>query len=147
MILIKENISKNRSTYILDNGCYRKYLDKPSEWFIEHKKILDILMPGYVNNIGEKFIDLNPIIGKPCNLLEPTPENIKKIYHYCIKQIYDTLPFVHGDWAPSNIIETNNGFAMVDWDNVGIYSLSEAYDKLNNDMIEAYGNLFKLVIK
>lgn len=147
MNLIKENISKKRSTYLLDNGCYRKYLDRTDEWFVSHKKILDEVMPGYVNQIGGGFIDLNPIEGRPCNTLEATPENIKRIYEYCIQQIYSTLPYVHGDWAPSNIIETPKGFVMVDWDNVGIYSLAEAYDKLNSDMTEAYGDLFKLLVK
>jgi RIO-like serine/threonine protein kinase len=112
-----------------------------------HKKILDELMPGYVNQIGGGFIDLNPIQGTPCNTLEATEYNIKRIYDYCLTQLYSTLPYVHGDWAPSNIIETDNGFVMIDWDNVGIYSLHEAYDKLNQDMIEAYGDLFKLAIK
>jgi thiamine kinase-like enzyme len=147
MHLIKENISKKRSTYLLDNGCYRKYLDRTDEWFVSHKKILDEVMPGYVNQIGGGFIDLNPIEGRPCNILHPTQENIKRIYEYCIQQIYSTLPYVHGDWAPSNIIETPKGFVMVDWDNVGIYSLAEAYDKLNSDMTEAYGDLFKLLEK
>jgi hypothetical protein len=147
MVLVKENIRKNRSTYLLDNGCYRKYLDRDINWFIEHKQILDKLMPGYVNSIGEGFIDLNPKIGTPCNKLEPTEYNIKRIYQYCIKQIQSSLPYIHGDWAPSNIIETNTGFVMIDWDNVGIYSLNEAYDKLNEDMIEAYGDLFNLIKK
>lgn len=147
MILVKANISKNRKVYLLANGCYRKYLDRTNEWFVDHKQTLDILMPGYVNQIGEGFIDLNPIIGTPCNTLEHTEYNIKRIYSYCITQIYDTLPYVHGDWAPSNIVETNGKFVMIDWDNVGIYSLTEAYDKLNQDMTEAYGDLFKLSIK
>ena len=147
MNLVKENISKNRKTYLLDNGFYRKYLDKPNHWFVDHNQILDRLMPGYVHQIGEGFIDLNPVTGTPCNLLEPTKENIKRIYEYCIQQIYNTLPYVHGDWAPSNIIETDKGFVMIDWDNVGIYPLTQAYDKLNQDMIEAYGDLFKLLIK
>lgn len=147
MILVKENISKNRSTYLLDNGCYRKHLDRTEEWFISHKQILDTLMPGYVNQIGNGFIDLNPVEGTLCSQLEHTEKNMKRIYEYCISQIYSTLPYVHGDWAPSNIIETGKGFVMIDWDNVGIYSLAEAYDKLNRDMIEHYGESFKLIIK
>lgn len=147
MILVKENISKNRSTYLLDNGCYRKHLDRTEEWFIAHKQILDTLMPGYVNQIGNGFIDLNPIEGTLCSKLENNEKNMKRIYEYCISQIYSTLPYVHGDWAPGNIIETGKGFVMIDWDNVGIYSLAEAYDKLNRDMIEHYGESFKLIIK
>ena len=147
MNLVKENISKNRSTYLLDNGCYRKYLDRTEEWFIAHKQILDTLMPGYVNQIGNGFIDLNPVEGTLCSKLENNEKNMKRIYEYCISQIYSTLPYVHGDWAPSNIIETDKGFVMIDWDNVGIYSLAEAYDKLNRDMIEHYGESFKLIIK
>jgi RIO-like serine/threonine protein kinase len=61
------------------------------------------------------------------------------IYDYCLQQIETTKPYVHGDWVLSNMIITDRGIRMIDWDNLGIYDSVTVYTKLEKDMISAFG--------
>ena len=47
-----------------------------------------------------------------------TYEFYKQVYHWLFDDVYRTWPIIHGDWAPSNIIQNKDGFHMIDYDDI-----------------------------
>ena len=68
----------------------------------------------------------------------PTQKPID-LYKFCLDNIEQTKPYVHGDWVLSNIIIDNHKMTMIDWDNIGIYPEQEYMDKLHRDLESAFG--------
>lgn len=151
MDILKQNKVKRRAVYKMSD-CVRKvwyFLD--TDWLDNHVKMLNEVAPGYVlgygNDNGYMWIDVQRIKGIPASHLHPTLENIERVYKFCLENISQTWPYVHGDWAPSNIIIDGNDWTMCDWDNVGQYPVEEVSEKLGLDMFECYGALWMLFIE
>jgi predicted Ser/Thr protein kinase len=140
MELIKENLEKKRAVY-LTNNIYRKvWFDDRAEWIYRHVKILDRIVPGYVIGYGNDYIDYAPIAGTLASTIEHTDAFIRQIYKFCLDNITSTKPWIHGDWALSNIIIIpDNTMVMIDWDNVGMHRQQEYMEKLHNDLSSAFG--------
>lgn len=143
MILVKENTIKQRKVYYTGHSYIKVWDNKSTQWVKEHVRILDIVVPNYVISSGYNYIEYKVVEGKTANTFEHTDKFIDNIYKFCIGQIEDTLPFVHGDWVLSNIVINDNNITMIDWDNVGIYPKVEAYDKLYSDLYSQFGERFK----
>ena len=140
MELIKENLEKKRAVY-LNNNTYRKvWFDDRAEWIYRHVKILDRIVPGYVVGYGSDYIDYSAVIGTLASTVKHTDAFIRQIYKFCLDNIKLTKPWIHGDWALSNIIiQPNGNMAMIDWDNVGTHREQEYMDKLHSDLSSAFG--------
>lgn len=151
MILIKENFQKKRQTWKADN-FYRKvwqFIDLV--WLEHHRELLDQVVPNYVLDVGyddkSMWIDYKIIPGIPASQFEHTDEFIKNIYDFCLKNIEETKPYVHGDWVLSNIIVDGGSIRMCDWDNLNIYPREEILKKLHKDLKSAFGEKFDKVIQ
>lgn len=139
MELIKTNEAKGRRVYFCGDR-YRKVWKNKLDWIYTHVKILQRLMPGFVIDYGDDYIDYKIIEGVTANNFEHTDEFINKIYNFCLENIKSTSPWTHGDWVLSNIvIQTNGTMIMIDWDNVGVYREEAYLDKLHTDLISAFG--------
>jgi RIO-like serine/threonine protein kinase len=141
MELVKQNLEKKRAVY-LNNTTYRKVWDEEQvDWIKHHVTILDQLVPGYVVGYGSNYIDYSIIVGTLANTVEHTDKFIQQVYKFCLDNIELTKPWIHGDWALSNIIiKPDNTMVMIDWDNLGIYPVNEYMDKLHSDLISAFGS-------
>lgn len=148
MELIKENNSKQRKVFKLATSIYKTYGSVPLDCVQEHVKIMNTIMPGYILNYGENmygtFLECKLIEGIPCNTLD---RPIEEVYKFCIDSIVKTYPYMHMDWAPSNILFDGTDYHLVDWDNVGIYEPSTALAELDIDMKEYYGSRFDLFVQ
>lgn len=147
MELIKQNKEKNRSVFKLENGNIKKYWHSNDiDWARSHVNILDSVIPGYVIKFGRDdfgvWIEFSCIKGVPANTEEHTDKFIEFIYEGCLKNIRDTAPFSHGDWALSNIFIDSDRLNFCDWDNVGIYGDDTVMDKLHKDLHSAFGDRF-----
>lgn len=151
MILVKENIIKQRSVYKLDDRIRKVYGGITLEHVKEHAAIMEKVYPNYIINYGKcsegVFLECKILPGIPCNQIEFTLDNISKVYNFCLRNICFTYPYMHMDWAPSNILCDGENFYMVDWDNVCIQSPKIALDELDIDMKECYGSKFDLFIE
>ena len=147
MELIKENKENRRSVYFCGDR-YKKVWEDREDWIYKHVKLLNQVVPGYIINYGNNYIEYSIIEGYPASVVKHNDEFIKKIYKFCLKTIEDTNPWVHGDWVLSNIIiQPDGNMKMVDWDNLGIYREVDYVNKLHNDLISAFGEeRFKRVI-
>ena len=151
MDILKQNKAKHRAVYKMSD-CVRKiwyYVD--TDWLENHVKTLNEIVPGYIlshgSDDGYMWIDIQRIAGISANQLPATLENIERVYRFCLEGISNTWPYVHGDWAPSNIIVDGDCMTMCDWDNVGQYPEDEVSEKLGLDMFECYGSLWILFIE
>ncbi len=139
MELVKENKAKGRKVYFCGDR-YRKVWENKIDWIYTHVKILNRVMPGFVIDYGNDYIDYKVIEGVTANTVEHTDKFINKIYNFCLENIKATKPWVHGDWVLSNIIiQPDNTMLMIDWDNIGIYREEEYLNKLHTDLISAFG--------
>ena len=139
MELVKENKAKGRKVYFCGDR-YRKVWENKIDWIYTHVKILNRVMPGFVIDYGNDYIDYKVIEGITANTVKHTDEFINKIYNFCLENIKATKPWVHGDWVLSNIIiQPDNTMLMIDWDNIGIYREEEYLNKLHTDLISAFG--------
>lgn len=141
MELVKENKEKKRTVYF-DKDRFRKVWKEKdkADWIYRHVKILNHLMPGYVLSYGVDYIEYKPIEGILANKFEHTDEFIRKIYNFCLDNIKETRPWVHGDWVLSNIvIKSDKSMALIDWDNVGMYLEQDYMEKLHKDLSSAFG--------
>lgn len=143
MELIKENNIKKRKVY-KGNRIYKKvWLFCDSEWIQNLVALLDRLLPGYVVDYGfdenKMYMTVNEIRGNPVNTYEHTDKFIKEIVNFCKENIEKTQPYAHMDWVLSNIIDTGEGYELVDWDNLQMVSLEEARKKLRHDLLSAFG--------
>ncbi|MEK9804740.1 MAG: RIO1 family regulatory kinase/ATPase [Euryarchaeota archaeon] len=146
MDLIKTNKQKKRSVY-KGNGYYRKlwhFVD--IIWLDEHVKVLNNIVPNYVVDYGHDeesmWLDTKEIEGVPASTLEHTPEFIAKVYKFCLENIEQTLPYVHGDWVLSNIIVNGENMFMIDWDNCNVYPKHMVIEKMKKDLHSAFGDKF-----
>lgn len=143
MELIKRNDMKKRSVFYKDNKYVKVWDDIEPQWIVEHVRLLNKLIPNYVIDHGNNYIIFNDIKGLPANKFEHTDEFIRNIYKFCLENIEQTKPYVHGDWVLSNIIICpDNTYKLVDWDNVGIYNEIEYMNKLHSDLRSAFGDRF-----
>lgn len=139
MELVRKNIEKHRETYFCGDHYKKIWMACDPDWIIDHVMILDTIVPGYVLDYGTNWINFNVVPGTPASEFEHTEEFIQKIKNFCFAQIESTAPWYHGDWTLSNIIINDQNIQMVDWDNVGKYSLEEVHNKLNADLKSAFG--------
>lgn len=151
MKLLKDNIEKGRCVYQFKNGLIRKYWRlKDLNWLEKHVKILHNVVPGYVENYGINelgvWIDTCPLPGINASIIPHTDEFILKIYNFCLQNIKDTAPYVHGDWVLTNMLVDGEDIYLCDWDNVGIYPIEEVMKKIVADLESAFGPRFKEVI-
>lgn len=151
MDLIKYNHEKKRSTYKLSDR-YRKawhYIDRP--WLEEHVCLLKKVVPNYLLNYGiengDMFIEVNIIPGVVASKFQHTYEFMEQIYNFCLENIEETSPYVHGDWVLSNILIHDGEIRLCDWDNLGIYPQDKVLEKLHSDLLSAFGPDFKLVMQ
>jgi RIO-like serine/threonine protein kinase len=141
MELIKENLEKKRAVYLSNNKYRKVWSDDRAEWIYRHVKILDRIVPGYVLDHGSNYIEYAIVEGTLASTIKHTDLFIQQVYKFCLDNIKSTKPWVHGDWALSNIIIQPNGtMVMIDWDNVGTYREKDYMDKLHSDLISAFGS-------
>lgn len=139
MELIKENVGKKRRVYFCGDR-YRKVWEDKSEWIYTHVKMLERVFPGYVLAYGSDYIEYNVVEGIVANTVEHTDKFIRQVYSFCLDNIKETMPWVHGDWVLSNIIiRSDSSMVMIDWDNLGLYREAEYMKKLHADLISAFG--------
>lgn len=151
MILIKENLQKKRQTWKTDNFYRKVWLFVDTVWLDHHLDLLNQVVPNYVLDSGyddkSMWIDYNIIPGITASKFEHTDDFIKNIYAFCLRNIEETKPYVHGDWVLSNIIIDGENIQMCDWDNLNIYPRDEILKKLHKDLESAFGKKFNEVIK
>ena len=139
MELVKENKDKGRKVYFCGDR-YKKVWENKLDWIYTHVKILNRVMPGFVIDYGNDYIDYKVIEGVTANTVKHTDEFINKVYNFCLENIKTTKPWVHGDWVLSNIIiQPDSTMTMIDWDNVGVYREETYLNKLHTDLISAFG--------
>ena len=139
MELVKENKDKGRKVYFCGDR-YKKVWENKLDWIYTHVKILNRVMPGFVIDYGNDYIDYKVIEGVTANTVKHTDEFINKVYNFCLENIKTTKPWVHGDWVLSNIIiQPDSTMTMIDWDNVGVYREEAYLNKLHTDLISAFG--------
>jgi RIO-like serine/threonine protein kinase len=142
MKLIRHNKEKNRFVYFCDDRYKKIWRNQNSDWIKNHVSKLDQLLPGYVLGYGNNWIDFRIIKGTPASEFSHTPEFIKQIRDFCLKQIKETAPLFHGDWTLSNIIIDGSKMTMVDWDNLDSYPIDQVYEKLTSDLKSAFGDKY-----
>lgn len=143
MILIKENIQKQRKVFKQDDKYFKIWGNIKPTWIINHVQILNQVCPNLVDDYGDDWISYNEVQGIPVSKLEHTPELVEKVYNFCLESLTETKPYVHGDWVASNIILKPDGnLALIDWDNIGIYDDVEILIKLHSDLTSSFGNKF-----
>lgn len=139
MELIKRNEEKKRSVFFTGHSYVKSWDDATPQWISDHVILLSKFVPGFVIEYGGNWIEFNIVKGTPANVVPHTDEYCKLIYEYCKQQIEKTKPYVHGDWVLSNMVITDRGIRMIDWDNLGIYDEVLVQEKLEKDMISAFG--------
>ena len=144
MELIRTNQEKERSVFFDKDHYVKAWGNITPKWIGEHVQLLKEIVPGYVKSYGGNWISFNIVPGIPASEFEHTPEFVDRIYNFCLENIKQTAPYVHGDWALSNMIIDGDNIRMVDWDNLGIYPEDEVYAKLHEDMKSAFGDLFQV---
>ena len=151
MNIIKSNISKQRIVYRLSDRIRKVYGNVTIDQIRAHVMIMDLVCPGYILDYGicdrNVFLECIIVDGVACSTLEHTLDTISKVYSYCIQNMCETYPYMHMDWAPSNILYDGKTFNMVDWDNIAIVDINQALAELDIDMRECYGSQFDLFIK
>lgn len=150
MDLIKENLIKHRSVYGNKNFIRKYWHNKSARWVRLHAITVASIVPDYILDVGVDcsgpYIDMYILPGITADKFEHTDEFIKRIYNFCLQNIKDTQPYVHGDWVLSNIIINGDEIGICDWDNIGVYPEEEVMKKLQSDMLSAFGDKFLEVI-
>ena len=147
MKLIRDNIEKKRRVYYCENRYHKVWDDKSPQWITNHADLLNKVVPGYVLDFGDNWIDYAIIPGTLVNQLPHTTELMQKVYNFCLVNIQQTYPYAHGDWALSNMLIDADVIRMCDWDNLGIYPQKEVYAKLHQDLLDSFGSAFLKLIK
>lgn len=117
------------------------------EWINNHVELLNKLFPNYVLDHGNNYIDYKILNGIPASEFIHNKEFVERIYNYCLSNIQQTKPYVHGDWALSNMLIDNDNIVMCDWDNVGIYPEPMVIEKLHKDLTDSFGVMFTELIE
>jgi RIO-like serine/threonine protein kinase len=147
MELIRENKEKHRSTYFCGDRYRKEWGNVTPVWISYHVQLLNKVVPGYVINFGDNWIEYKIIPGVPASTFTHTPEFIKKIYTFCLDNIQETYPYAHGDWALSNILINGDNIKLCDWDNLEVYPADEVKTKLFADLTDAFGKEFLLHVQ
>ena len=147
MELIRENKTKHRATFFCGDRYRKEWYNVSPVWISYHVQLLNKVVPGYVLDFGNNWIEYKIIPGVPANTFKHTPEFIDQIYKFCINNIKEISPYAHGDWSLSNIIIDGNTLAMCDWDNLGEYDSADVLQKLNSDLTNAFGAAFQQYIQ
>jgi RIO-like serine/threonine protein kinase len=142
MELIRENKEKHRATYFCGDRYRKVWTNTTPKWISDHVQLLKEQVPNYVLDFGNNWIDYKIIEGTPASKFPQTPEFIERIYDFCLDNVTEILPYVHGDWTLSNMIIDGDKITMCDWDNLGIYPMDEVYDKLHRDLLSSFGDPF-----
>jgi RIO-like serine/threonine protein kinase len=143
MKLIRENKEKQRATYFCKDRYRKVWRNTTPAWIKEHVQLLKQHVPGYVLNFGDNWIEYSIIPGVPASTLSHSPEFVDKIYKFCLDSIIETSPYVHGDWSLSNILVDGDKLRLCDWDNLGIYPMTDVRAKLISDLTNAFGTSFQ----
>jgi len=150
LTLIKHVPEKCRKVY--DGGTFiRKVWSNHSLLSVASlAQRINSVFPNYIIDIGESsegvFMDLTKLNGVLVSTLVQTDDLVKQVYKFCIDNMQHTLPYYHYDWALSNMIINNGKITLCDWDNLNLYTKSEAMQKLNDDLISAFGERYQRVI-
>lgn len=147
MELIRENKVKHRATFFCGDRYRKEWYNVSPIWIGYHVQLLNKVVPGYVLDFGDYWIEYKIIPGVPANTVPHTPEFVDQIYKFCIDNIKKTSPYAHGDWSLSNIIINGNTLTMCDWDNLGEYDSADVLQKLNSDLTNAFGATFQQYIQ
>lgn len=151
MKLLRQQIEKQRSVYLLKDRVRKVWHISKLDWAKDHFKLLTQQIPGYALDIGHDtdsvWIDYKIIPGVPASTLPHDPGFINRIYNFCLMNIQETAPYVHGDWALSNMIVDGEKITMCDWDNLGIYPVDQVFKKLHQDLYDSFGSAFLKLIK
>lgn len=139
MKLIRENKEKHRATFFCGDRYRKEWYNVSPVWISYHVQLLNEVVPGYVLNFGDNWIEYKVIKGTPVSTLPHTPELAQKVYNFCLENIKNTSPYVHGDWALSNMLLDGDTIQMCDWDNLGIYPSEQVEGKMFKDLIDAFG--------
>jgi len=62
-----------------------------------------------------------------------TYEFYKQVYQWACDDLDRTWPIVHGDWAPTNIIQNKDGFHMIDYDDIYDATFRHEFNSLTED--------------
>ena len=146
MELIKDNKEKHRTTYFCGDRYRKVWANTTPEWISNHVQLLQEHMPGYVLDYGTNWIEYSIIPGTPVNTIPHTDDFILRIHKFCLENIQQTKPYVHGDWVLSNMLIHNNVIRLCDWDTFGIYPDEEVKQKLHSDLLSAFGERYLKVI-
>lgn len=139
MKLIRENIEKHRRVYYCGNRYHKVWDNKTPDWVESHVLLLNKVVPGYVLESGDCWIDYTIIPGTPVSHLLHTPDLMKQVYNFCLDNIQKTHPYAHGDWSLSNMLIDGDSIRMCDWDNLGIYPADEVHAKMRQDLLDGFG--------
>lgn len=142
MELVRQNTEKRRSVFFNGTNYIKIWDEDKEQWIVEHVRLLKEILPGYVADYGKNWISYNIISGVPASTFNHTPEFVKLIRDFCLENIKQTAPYVHGDWSLSNILIDGDVIRMCDWDNIGIYNMEEVNKKLDFDLRNAFGDLY-----
>lgn len=150
MELIKENFEKHRRVFRDEDKIRKIWTAIDHNWLTNHVTLLEEVIPGYILGWGIRkeymFIDCAIVPGVPASEFEHTDEFVDRIKNFCLKQITNTEPYAHGDWALSNILVDGDTMRMVDWDNLGKYEHKEIIQKLNEDLSSAFGEKYQPIV-
>ena len=163
MQLLRAKVSKGRYTYKLKN-CIRKvyYLTDGFAWhqttglyaqnLPQYLDIMKKVFPDYLLQHGHfsenaYFFDYKILPGKSIQPYEHTTEFVKSYRQFCIDSIKETAPYSHGDWTPDNILDYQGKWTLIDWDNVGLRSITETQHTLNKNLKKIFGYNVDIVTK
>ena len=144
MKLIRYNDEKQRAVYFCGDSYKKIWYNIDPVWIEKHVSELNLLLPGYILDHGNNWIQFKVVEGTPASEFPHTLEFVEKIHNFCLGQILETTPMYHGDWTLSNIIINGETMTMVDWDNLGSYPVDQVYKKLQSDLKSAFGDLYVL---
>jgi hypothetical protein len=142
MMLVRQNTEKGRSVFFDGTHYIKIWKEITPGWIPQHVGLLNEILPGYVADYGDNWISYNAIPGVLANTFPHTPEFIEKIKNFCLENIKQTAPYVHGDWTLSNILIDGESIRMCDWDNIGKYPMIDVYKKMNSDLKSAFGEKY-----
>jgi RIO-like serine/threonine protein kinase len=143
MKLIRENKEKQRATFFCGDRYRKEWYSRPPEWISSHVKMLNEHVPNYVLASGNNWIEYKIVPGTLASEFKHTPEFIDRIYRFCLENIKQTMPYTHGDWSLSNMIIDGDNITLIDWDNIGFYHPDDVFEKLNEDLTNAFGTAFQ----
>tara|TARA_X000000368_G_C23026050_1_gene710220 strand:+ start:820 stop:1365 length:546 start_codon:yes stop_codon:yes gene_type:complete len=172
-MLLRAKVSKGTYTFKLQN-CVRKVfyrigerddglkiIEKYTGNVLQYVDVMDKVFPGYLIRHGNfsknaYFFDYKILPGKCLKDIRQnfgpsglrfTEDFMKKFRSFCIDSIKETSPYSHGDWTPDNVLEYKGEWFLIDWDCVGLRSITETQRRLNECLKETFGYNIDIVTK